>query len=299
MRRTRCRARRRRGGRSGSKYWRAPSPGGQPGGVGALPVLPGAGGTWLGVSCQHHPCGAANSAVLDLLALSSWAAFPHCLCYPGRIFKGKEKLETQGMSFAFNLGVLVGWVFFPPTQPNLFWVLSSPYALKTHGVCGPASSAGTSCSTHPEPVAESITQVLHGLGWSEPAGARCFSDRVILWSVWREILACYVWEVSVYQLKWLEMPLLALSWKVAFDGNGAKGPLDEGFHQIVQGLVGVKEIWKSSRQFCLAAVRLLDVFGVIAFCIYCGFSPATNGFVFNLSGQVPLNQGKLETLMNL
>lgn len=132
MRRTRCRARHRRGGKSGSKYRRAPSPGGQLGGAGAFTALHGAGGGVVGCHVSVTPMEQPTPATLNLLVLLSWAAFPHRLCFPGRVFKDREQLETEGMRY-FG-------VFFP-TLPNLFWVLSSPCALETDGMCGPASGS--------------------------------------------------------------------------------------------------------------------------------------------------------------
>jgi len=72
----------------------------------------------------------------------------------------------------------------------------------------------------------------------------------------------------------------ALSWRVVSDGKGAKGQL--GVPQVVGQLVGWKA-WqrhtgKSSRQFPLGAAELLDALEVIAFCFYCGLSPAARRF---------------------
>lgn len=94
---------------------------------------------------------------------------------------------------------------FPPPPPALPpWQTSSgsfplPVLLKLVVVLPPAPGQPLSC-----PGAQHIPQVLQGLGWSELAGLRCFSDGVSLRGVcerWREIEVCRVREVSVLLAK--------------------------------------------------------------------------------------------------
>lgn len=55
-----------------------------------------------------------------------------------------------------------------------------------------------------------------------------------------------------------------------------------GMESLVKGNLEVLCLWGlAGMEFPLAAAGLLDAFGIIAFCFYCGLSPAARGFVFN------------------
>lgn len=133
-------------------------------------------------------------------------------------------------------GILLVFCFFC-TPSNLFWVLSSPCALKTGGVHGLASSSWDLVYHLPCPAARHIPQVQQswGRGLSQ-LDHSIFLMGVSLWGVckrWRETPVCCVQEASVCQPKRLEVPLLALSWRAASDGNGAKEPLQmRGFPKL-------------------------------------------------------------------
>lgn len=66
-----------------------------------------------GVTPKEQP----TAAVLNLLALLSWAAFRCCLCFLGRIFKGREHLETEKLRFIYICMYL--FIFTHPAKPLL------------------------------------------------------------------------------------------------------------------------------------------------------------------------------------
>lgn len=50
-----------------------------------------------GITPMEQP----TAAMFNLLTLPSWAAFPYCLCFLGRIFKSREHLETEELRFIY------------------------------------------------------------------------------------------------------------------------------------------------------------------------------------------------------